>query len=208
MSSDSKKNRNKDIPPISPFAGEKPLVILKPNPSQLIQGVIVMVLVLLGSTFGILLPVLMTGDFGAIWLARGKAGVQEIGLFYMSWIAIPAILYFLVIIIHKSGTYYFYHSGLVLHTYWTKRTVIMPYNEMHVTRHAMGVSITRESLPDRSERLKRFKIQHWDGVGFGTNFEERKVMGMKYSKSYWDNPKNGPKALALLKDRAFSYIEK
>jgi hypothetical protein len=156
-----------------------------------------------------MLPVLRTGDYEAMWVSSSKGIVAKIAIFYTSWFAIPAILYVLVIIIHSAGTYYFYHGGLVLYTYWTKRTVIIPYNEMHVIRREMGVIITRESLPDWSQPLKRLKIHYWDGVGFGTNFEEIKVAGMKTGlRKAWLNPEDGPKALTILKEKAFSYIEK
>lgn len=183
-------------------AGEKPLAILRPNRKACTIGEIIILGCLLYSIFGIVLPVLMTGDYSAMWISSDEEIEYRVIIFYASLIFIPLALFNIMLILHSTGTYYFYENRMELHTHWIKRKIVMPYNEMHVLYLNMGLRITREKIPDWSHPLKRFKIKYWDGVGFGTNFNETKILGMKTGETKtWMNPEDGPEILNILNEK-------
>jgi hypothetical protein len=112
----------------------------------------------------------------------------------------------------KIGIYYFYDDRVELHTYWIKRKIVIPYDRMHVVRERDGLTITAQSLPSPSHPLQRFKEKYWNGLGLTTIFDDSKYIGISFRlfpmSSLWENPQDGPKALQIIKERAFSYEEK
>jgi hypothetical protein len=189
---------------------ETPLVILRLNRKRISLGIGVLGLCLFYFIFGVILPVLMTGDYNSAWPPNTGTYAKNFAIFYLSWISLPFLLFILVLGIRDAGTYYFYNDRVELHTYFIKRKIMIPYNRMHVVRLSGAIIMTAQSLPGRSHPLQRFKERYWNSMGFHPifNFKDPKVAGMKTGlQGTWENPEDGQKALQILKERAFSFVE-
>ncbi len=188
---------------------ETPLVILIGNRKAMSIGIWILVLIIPWSIFGIILPVLTTGDYNSVWPASTVSNVRNILMFYLAWIVLLFAPVFLVLTLGKAGTYYFYSDRAELRTYWIKRKLMIPYNRMHVIRRSGRILMTAQSLPSWSHPLLRFKEEYWNSLFFATIFDDPKIAGMKAGLTRtWENPEDGPKVLEILKERAFSFIEK
>lgn len=186
---------------------ETPLVVLKTKRSQVTIGALFLIIGTLCLIFGVFLPVLRTGNYSAIW---GGNPVKGFILFYLSWFAIPGGLFYILLFLHhKEGAGYFYKDRLEIYTFWFERRIIIPYVRMHVVQGKMAVRISTQSLPDWSRPWQRFKVMYWESVGFLTIFHDPKVAGIRTGFNRWyENPEDGPKAMQILKEKAFSFIEK
>jgi hypothetical protein len=185
---------------------ETPLVVLKVKRSQVTIGVLCLIFCLLGFMFGVFLPVFRTGDYSAVW---GGNPVKGFILYYLSWVAIPAGFFHLLLFLHhKEGACYFYNDRLEVYTFWFERVIVIPYGRMHVVKGSMAVRISPQHVPDWSHPLKRILVMYWKSVGFLTAFDDSKIAGLRTGFNRWcENPEDGPKALQILKERAFSYKE-
>ncbi len=82
---------------------------------------------------------------------------------------------------------------------------------MVVIRKNTGLIIktTTEDVFSWRNPLQRFKVEYWNRLVIGTMFKEVKVAGMETGITRgWENPADGPKAIQILKERVFSFIEK
>lgn len=185
---------------------ETPLVVLKVKRSQVTIGVLCLVFCMLCFIFGVFLPVFRTGDYSAIWGGNPAKGFI---LYYLSWVAIPASFFHLLLFLHhKEGACYFYNDRLEVYTFWFERVIVIPYDRMHVVKGSMAVRISPQRVPDWSHPLKRMQVIYWKSVGFLTAFDDPKIAGLRTGFNRWcENPEDGPKALQILKERAFSFKE-
>jgi hypothetical protein len=198
------KNNKETLNP----ASKTPLVILRHSRKWGLSGIWLFVLVFLYSIFGVILPVMGTGDYNSAWPAGTGNLLKNVLLFYASCINLLSSPVFLVLILGKVGTYYFYDDRVELQTYWIKRKIIIPYNRMYIIKRGMSINITSQNLPDRSHPFQRFKERYWNGLVIATIFKDPKFAGMQTGfVRWWENPEDGPKALQILKERAFSFIE-
>lgn len=186
---------------------ETPLVVLRLDRKWNTMGDFMVILCTLFLTFGVLFPVITTGDYAEVWL--GEHIVTKVALFYLSLIAIPACIFYILLLPSKGGTYLFYNNRLEVYTLWFSRKIIMRYERMHVIRTSSAIIITPRKIPDWSKPLQHLKMRWWEAKGFGTNFVDLKIAGMKAGLDRtWEKPNSGPKALQILKEKAFSFIEK
>jgi len=187
------------------------LVMLKHNRKRIFYFILLLVVIYLFFIFGVTLPVLRTGDYAAVWPAGNRNLVKKIALFYMSWFLFLYGTPYFLIIIRSLGTYCFYYDRLEFKSIWGKR-VIMPYNHMIVVRKNRGLIIKTKKTEDVYSWLhpiRRFKVEYWNRLIIGTMFKEVKVAGMDAGITRgWENPADGPKAIQILKEKAFSFIEK
>lgn len=138
---------------------EDPLVILKPNRAWCNFGIGNIDIVFLYAIFGLVIPVLTTGDYATMWISDDKGIVIRVAMFYIALIiVIPNCLFWLFLIFRTAGTYYFYNDRMELHAQWIRKKIRMPYREMYVIRRINGMNITREKIPDGFHPLKHFKI--------------------------------------------------
>lgn len=193
--------------PRTPVKNDEPLVILKPHLKYSVIGLLILVCGFIVAMFGFILPVLTTGNFSTMWVMEEEI-IHRILMFCFGWLMILGTP-FLMMIILRTGPFYFYNNRMELHSFWTKRKIIIPYKEMHVRMLGNGVIITKQKLPSCLHPLKRFKIEYWDGIGFSANLNEKTVAEMKKGLGkVWVNPEDIPKIMKILKEKAFSYTEK
>jgi hypothetical protein len=188
---------------------ETPLVILKQNQKMIFYFILLLVIIYLFNIFGVTLPVLKTGDYAAVLSAGNRNLVKKIALFYMSWFLYLYGTPYFLIIIRRFGTYYFYSDRLEFKSLWGRR-IIMPYNQMMVIRKNIGLIIktTTEGVFSWRNPLQRFKVEYWNRLIIGTMFKEVKVAGMETGIIRgWENPADGPNAIQILKEKAFSFVE-
>jgi len=191
-------------------SNETPLVVLKHNRKMIFYFIMLLIVLYLFFIFGVTLPVLKTGDYAAVWPAGNRNLVKKIALFYMSWfLFLYGIPYFLILL-RRLGTYYFYSDRLEFKSLWGRKIVI-PYNQMVVIRKNIGLIIktTTEGVFSWLNPIQRFKVEYWNRLIIGTMFKEVKVAGIESGITCgWANPADGPKAIQILKEKAYKFIEK
>ena len=187
-------------------ANETPLVILKHNRKSAFYIILLFVAIGVFCMFGIILPVLTKGGYSAEWVSRRTGIVVRMALFYMAWfylLMFPNIL----IIIRSLGAYCFYNDRLEFKSLLGRR-IILPYNQMVVLlkKKRLTIKNTTEDASGWSNPLQWLKVNYWHVLKFTTYFNNKKIAGVETSS--WLNPEDGPKAIQILKEKAFSFIEK
>lgn len=186
---------------------ESPLVILKHNRTFMFCLLCGVIYFIVSSTLDVILPVLLTGDYTEIHLTK-TTYTEKVLWFYLVLVALPSVLYILLIFFLRAGAYYFYDDRLEFQPFWIKRKIIISYNQMKVFKLKTKIFILTQAPPSWLHPLQRFKILFWDGIAFGTIFVDPKVAGIKMGMTHtWENLADGPKALQVLKERALSWVE-
>lgn len=119
------------------------------------------------ATFGIVIPVISTGDFNAIWPATDKRIVRKAMIFFCSiiWLgAIPAIIRCIISI----GEFRFFNDRLEVSTFFFSRLRIYYYKDITVNQHgSYRVTIHQRNLPGWKHPLNQLKALYIDGTTFG-----------------------------------------
>lgn len=187
---------------------DEPLFILKQN-NSLVYGVLfTLVAVYIFAIFVEIIPVLKAGSFDAAW-PNEKMITRMIMGYYLSWLMLMLLPYYIWLLL-GSGTSYFYNDRLEFKPFAFRRKKVINYKEMHLYVYGnRGVLMAKEKLPKWSHPINRIKVQYIDALGLGRfDFHKNKIVGMPISKGLWSNPDDGPKAVQLLREKAFSIIEK
>jgi hypothetical protein len=193
---------------------ETPLVILKKKRKTLLFGFLILIILIFYSIFGVILPVLKTGDYNSVYCLGGI--VKKILMFYASCFILLWLPYLIISLLRNAGTYFFYNDRVELNAYWIKRKAVIPYNRMRVIRKSSGrggvmwmVDTMYNVNSIMSHPLLFFKFRYWNGIRFATFFSDQKIAGLKAGLTMaWENPEDGLKALQILKEKALSYEEK
>ena len=75
----------------------------------------------------------------------------------------------------------------------------------------MALALMKQSTPGWAHPLKRYKVLYWDmlpisGIGLP---DPKKIAGIETGiKSPWENPGDLPKAIQILREKAFEFKEK
>lgn len=163
--------------------------------------------VIVSSTLDVILPVLLTGDYKEINLTK-TTYTEKVLWFYLALVALPSVLYILLIFFLRAGAYYFYDDRLEFHPFWISKITVILYNQMKVFKLKNRVFILTQAPPSWSHPLQRFKVLFWNGIAFGTIFVDPKIAGIKRGMTHaWENIDDGPKALQVLQERALSWVE-
>jgi hypothetical protein len=73
-------------------------------------------------------------------------------------------------------------------------------------RKMLTIKNTTEKASIWSNPFQWLKVNYWHVLKVGTYFNNSKILGME--TTLWLNSKDGPKAMQILKEKAFSYTEK
>lgn len=174
---------------------EKPLVILKRSRKKFMFGLVTLVIITMYCLFGIILPVLLTGDYNAMWLASDKRVGRNITLFYLSLLCLLLLPVFVPSF--KAGNIIFYNDRMEIKPFLGMKKKIIPYKKMHISFYMDGrMTITLQSIPSWVHPIRRYYIQYWDGLS------------IVLSSRCLDNYADVPRALQILKENAFEFVEK
>jgi len=116
---------------------ETPLVVLKQKKKMLLFVFLILIILIFYTMFGVILPVLKTGDYNSVFCLGGI--VKKILLFYASWVLFLWVPLFFMNLLRNAGTYCFYNDRVELNAYWIKRKVVIPYNRMRVIKNSLGL---------------------------------------------------------------------
>lgn len=144
---------------------ERPLVVLKPSKIAFFSVVIFFICWTIVSVFGVIIPVLTTGDVNAVWIPHSRTNKNlELFLIALAWIpALPSLVPG-----KNFGIFYFYSDRMEVVPFlgWKKR--VFPYEEILVTiKGSRRVTISKRNLPNWTHPWQRYKAQYWQGIGFG-----------------------------------------
>lgn len=145
---------------------EKPIVILKPKRSLCIIGIFISVLLVPFFLFGVILPVIQTGDFASVWPVTDKRVGFKTILFLMGWLYL--LLLPLTVTAFKVGDCYFYEDRMEVIPFLGWNKVIYFYKGMFVNIHInVRLVIFDRMLPPWTHPIQRYKAQYWDGFALG-----------------------------------------
>lgn len=166
---------------------EKPLVVLKPKKYMFWLFVIFIVYSCFFNMFGVILPVLITGDYSSVWPASDKRTIMKIALFYIGWV------YFILLPTafrgFNNGKLLFYKDRLVVKPYLFKKERVYFYDSIIVNCYGdFRIALYSNSLHSCKSTFQRFKVKYLQGLGFGL------------SPRCFDNSPDVEKALELLKN--------
>jgi hypothetical protein len=201
--------------------GEKPMLVLKPSWSFRQMRVISLLLILASTCFyfaWVILPFLETGNIASVNLHATMAEKTKLVhwgvLFFIAFpIVLPCVL---LPLLFNSGTFCFYHDRLEMIPIFSRgKNVIIPYRLMHVRLRKGGVctamAVMKQSTPSWAHPLRRYKVLYWDMLpisGIGLPLRPQKFAGIETGiKSPWENPEDLPKAVQILRERAFEFKE-
>jgi len=188
----------------NPFVYEIPLVVLIQS-LRVAAHLYFAALVLFSFCLGIILPVLQTGDYNT--LGTEHYLISNIMVFYGAWL-VAIILSGLLFKLHtRHGIYYFYSDRVEFRAYFNCRKIVIPYNRMYVIKEGSLMTMTVKPLPGRSYPLQRFKERFGNGLGINTDFDKPVRIGSFDYLPGWKNPEDGPKAVQIIREKAFSFIE-
>ena len=108
----------------------KPLIVLKPKFFVYWLGILMIICVTLFYIVGVIIPVLMTGDYAAVWPVSDKRIGVKTSFFFMAWGWIICIPYFIPIFNRKKIC--FYNDRVEVHPYLFKKIIIISFSNMRV----------------------------------------------------------------------------
>lgn len=168
---------------------EEPLVVLMPNRILFFSVVLIFFVgVTILSVFGVVLPVLLTGDFSSMWIFH-KMNYKNIRLFTSSlvWIFVLPFGFSL----RNTGIFRFYKDFIEVEPYLGLKKIVFKYDEISVTvEGARRVTIVKRNLPELRHPWRRYAAKHWNGLSLGQYGHGRNYV------------KNLQKALRILQQNA------
>lgn len=183
---------------------EEPIVVLRQNHDLLLMCLLFICFIIVFFIFGVIIPAIKAGSYSAVW-GPASANVKKIFLFYCALLSTPILSYQTMLAFRRNGNFFFYTDRMEFESFWFGRKACIPYNQMHVSLQSMFLMVSTETIPPWKSYLRRLKAEFY-AFGFPTIFLEPKVGGVMIiglSKK-WENPKDGPKAVQILKEKAFS----
>lgn len=176
---------------------EEPLAVLKPN-KALFFAVFVSFYVCLTifCVFGVVLPILLTGDFSSGWISHKMAN-KNMQLFISASIWIFVLP--LSVPLRNTGIINFYRYFIEVEPYLGFKKIVYKYNDVRVTVEGVRrVAISNINLPDWWHPWQRYKEKHWNGLcfsqrGHGENYAEnlQKVLKILQQQAGEFNIKSG-----------------
>jgi len=145
---------------------ERPLAVLRPKRAFCFIGLLIIVLLVPFFVFGVILPVLKTGDFASVWPVADKRIGYKAGLFFLGWFYL--LLFPLNVPSLKIGDCYFYEDRMEIKPFvgWEKITYL--YSKTHINVHRnVRMVISEKLLPSWIHPIQRYKAQYWNGFAIG-----------------------------------------
>ncbi len=171
---------------------EEPLVVLKPKSLHYWALFFLVILTTIFFIAGTIIPVLMTGDYAAIWPASDKRIGRKICFFYMAWGWIISIPYFIPIFNRRKIC--FYNDRLEIYPYLFNKKIIINYNNMRVNVHGnYRITITKIYKFNINKPLQYINDKFVESITFS----------QLKSNAYDYNLIN--KAIGIIKERAHEY---
>lgn len=140
----------------------KPLEVVKHSKIALMFLGVMTISWTVVSVFGVIIPVLSTGDFNAAWIAHSRLN-KNVELFFLALAWIPAAP-FVFGSIKNAGTLFFYRDRMEVAPYLGMGKRIFPYEEIQViVKNSRVVNIIRKDLPGWSRPWQRYKAEYLKG---------------------------------------------
>jgi hypothetical protein len=196
--------------------GEIPLAVLKPTSLKSSWALFVCFVFFFGllTLIWIVIPVLTAGDITAVKLdsnpARSMKGIL-LGLVFF-FCCIPWFIAFWIIPSYlNAGTICFYSNRLELIRHFGKGEIrIIPYKKLYVSMTGDAMVITTQSIPSPLHPLQRYKVLYCQALRVLVKPPTpQKIFGMDAYRpqKLWEHPENAPKAVQILREKAFEFKE-
>ena len=179
------------------FVNDKPIVTLIPKKiNSIFLLIFYFMFVLPFAVFVVILPVIYTGSYAAVWPVGDKNIVKKTIMFYISWISILSFPAFYQQL--KIGCVYFYSNRIEVIPFLTKKRITLYYDRMHVWFiRNWNMTITSEPIPNLWKNpLRRIKVQFVKGVL------------VVLSPKALSNPSDARIAVQILKENVSDFTEK
>lgn len=173
---------------------EVPLVTLRYKKGMWRLAVFfVICIILLG--ISVVFPVLISGDYSDAWTHDAKRPMRSIIGFYLALFCLFSLPLYTGIF--KVGKYDFYDDRIEVKPFWSQNNIVIPYKQMHVMLYGHDrVVIAIQNVPSWSRPIQRYRIQYLEGLTIA------------FSSHGYENPADVPKAVQILKEKAFVLSEK
>ncbi|MBN2653556.1 MAG: hypothetical protein JXR79_00370 [Nitrospirae bacterium] len=164
------------------------------QPKRRFQMIVIITsaLILMYGLFCVVLPVLITGNYNAVWPHTERTYKNVVGFYLFLGILFTSPFY---IPAFKTGAWYFYNDRVVLKTLLGQNIITVKYKQMYALHIRTSIVITRENVPSWANPIQRYKIMYWKGLF------------MPLSQIAYANPSDAAKALELIKQNALAFIE-
>lgn len=169
---------------------EKPLVILRPKRRDFWAAIIIFFIVSMYVLFGILIPFIKTGDYSEVYASDRHKRKAVI----IAFICFPSLL--LLGPQLKIGKSSFYNDRMEIKPFLGRKTIVVPYSQMHVWSYKQKMIINLQSVPGWVHPIKRIRVRYLNALQIPTAYG-----GM-------ENSEDLPKAIQILKEKAFVFLEK
>lgn len=180
---------------------DTPIVILEQN-CRYLKGIIIAAICLIAVALCSVMSTIIAGDYSAG--LPGQPPVKQFIMFWCSLFSIFFLPYLLITGARHLGNFTFYSDRLDFQSFWFDRKISIPYSKMYVNFENNGVNITTALLPSWKTPLNRIKAL-FDSVSFPMIFDDRIAGNFTVGISRrWLNPQDGPEAVQILKEKAFS----
>lgn len=150
---------------------EEPVAVLLPDKLIFWLGVVVTIGIYLFYIFGVILPVLQTGDYASVWPENDRRIVAKMSLFYIACLAI-----FLVpgaLPPFRKGVSFFYADRLEVLPYIGRRKIVIPYAEMIATLHGdYRIVMYRCDAACRFNVWRRLTARYMRGIAYGLRYRD------------------------------------
>lgn len=145
---------------------EKIISILRTKKSIYWLFILIVIYLYIFFIVGVISPVIMTGDYSAVWPSSDKRIVAKIILFYSGIYAIFIFPSLLPLI--RSGYFLLYEDRVEVLSFLFKKKNIIFFNEMIVTVHGnYRLVLYRCGLGCSNSKVSRLVARYTNGVSFG-----------------------------------------
>ncbi len=179
---------------------DTPIVVLEQN-RRFLKGAILMIICLTAIALCSVVSVIIAGDYSAG--LPGETPVKQYIMFWCSLFSVFFLPYLLITGVRHLGNFTFYPDRLEFQSFWFDRRISIPYSKMYVNYENNGVSITTALLPTWKTPFARIKAL-FNSVSFPMIYDDRIGNFTVGISKRWLNPQDGPKAVKILEEKAFS----
>jgi len=169
---------------------EKPLVVLRPKRKYFWAFIIILIVASIYLLFGALIPFIKTGDYSEVWASdrhKRKLVFAALLLFSSLPFAVPSL---------KIGNSRFYNDRMEYKPFLGRKTIVVPYSQMHVWSYNRKMIINLQSVPGWVHPIQRIKVRYLNALCIST------------TNASVENPEDLPKTIQIIKEKAFVFLEK
>lgn len=176
---------------------EKPLAVLNPKRGFCLIGLLVIVLLVPFFIFGVIIPVLMTGDFVSVWPVSDNRILYKAVLFFMACIYL--FIFPFTFPSFRTGNCYFYEDRMEVMPFIGFKKLVFYYNYMYVNVNKnYRIVISKREFSSWRNPFQKYneQIMYLLSVGINSsclnnpsdvshilNILERKSVSLKYTKT-------------------------